>query len=370
MKLRRFGLSCIIAQSLALVGWGQQPATEDPKAATIVASPAGEKSRKLSVAADAGHLHTDLVELASEIAEVFQEPLRCDADGNLYLRTDPSGAGAIRKLDSKGEKVAILRPSSSNIKVNRPLSFAIAADGDVYQLISALEVTRYVFVYNKDGGVKSEIKLQPGFPFFPKHIAVFSNGDMLISGMKYDEDRRAAMWPFTGIFAPDGTLRRELDLKDDQKIHDMAASGDPKVTLPEMPSANRAISGGAAETGLDGNVYLMRKLSPAIIYAISPGGSVRRFEVDPGQPDFLPTNMHVGGDRIAVLFWEPQTHDEILKVVDLHGRKIATYNEAAEKGGGHALGLAFICYAQNPERFTFLETMDANRLGLITAAPQ
>jgi len=114
----------------------------------------------------------------------------------------------------------------------------------------------------------------------------------------------------------------------------------------------------------------MRRLSPAIIYAISPGGSVHRFEVDPGQRDFLPDSMHVVGNRIAVLFWEPQTNEEILKVVDLQGHDIAVYDEPAEKDGGHTLGLAFVCYAQNPERFIFLETMDDEKLGLMTATPK
>jgi len=371
-KLRALICLCGIAPPLALASWGQQTG---PKVATApkTATPATtETGKEASDSLPHNRLHTELMKINSEFAEVFLEPLRCDADGNLYLRTDPSGVGAIHKLNGKGEQVALFEPTSTDIKIDFPASFAIAPDGIVYQLIIAHEITRYVFAYNRDGSVKSQIKLQkPGLAFFPSTIAVFTNGDLLLSGLEHDKDRNnQVMWPFTGIFSPDGTLRRELTLKDDLSIHDMAASGDPKVTSPESPSGNRAVSLGAVETGADGNVYLMRRLSPAIFYAISPGGSVRRFEVDPGQQDFLPSAMHVVGNRIAILFWQPQTHEEILKVVDLQGREIATYDEAAEKDGGHALGLAFICYTTTPERFTFLETMDDNKLGLITATPE
>ena len=213
--------------------------------------------------------------------------------------------------------------------------------------------------------------MQPGFPFSPSKIAVFQNGDLLVTGLEYDKYRNnKTMWPFTGIFSSDGTLRRELTLKDDQEIHDMAASGDPKVTSPEAPSINYAVGRGEAETGPDGNVYLMRRLAHAIFYAISTGGSVRRFEVDPGRDDFMPESMHISGNRIAVMFWQPQTYEQIIKVVDLNGRTVATHYEPAAKDGEQPLGLGFACYTQNPERFTFLETTDDNRVALITATPE
>jgi hypothetical protein len=38
------------------------------------------------------------------------------------------------------------------------------------------------------------------------------------------------MLPFTGIFASDGSLLKELTLKDDEKITEMAAAHDNRVT--------------------------------------------------------------------------------------------------------------------------------------------
>jgi hypothetical protein len=79
--------------------------------------------------------------------------------------------------------------------------------------------------------------------------------------------------------------------------------------------------------------------------------------------------MHVGGNRIAVLFRNDQTHEEILKVVDLDGRDVAAY-QAPMVNGWSALGPAFVCFASNPDRFTFLTNMDDNKLGIITATPK
>jgi hypothetical protein len=195
----------------------------------------------------------------------------------------------------------------------------------------------------------------------------------LIAGEEYDADRRAAMWPFTGIFAADGRMLKEIELEDDKTFHDMAAAGDTRVALQGLPHANRAIDNGQVEVAADGNAYLMRWAAPAIFYAISPGGEVvRRFTVDPGAPGYYPSAMHVNNNRIAVLFVELQKGEGVMKVVDLEGHAIAIYAEPKydPNAGTESLGAAFACYAENPTRFTFLAAGDDNRLQLITAEPR
>ena len=152
----------------------------------------------------------------------------------------------------------------------------------------------------------------------------------------------------------------------------MAASGDPRVSSPVNPQANHAVDFSQMEAAADGNIYLMRWLTPAIFYAISPGGEVvRRFTVDPGDADLRPTEMHIAGNRIAVLFFHPQTMATRMKIVDLEGREIATYDEnddAKSEAGG--LGTAFACYTANPERFAFLSTGDNQRIEFLFAEPR
>ncbi|MGA9527615.1 MAG: hypothetical protein WBS24_05825 [Terriglobales bacterium] len=135
---------------------------------------------------------------------------------------------------------------------------------------------------------------------------------------------------------------------------------------------NRALSGTQIEIAADGNACLMRWTNPAIIYAISPGGEVvRRIDVDPGDPAYGPGSMHVFQNRIAVLFIEPNTYEKIMKVVDLKGHEIATYNEVRADGKPQALLTgAFYCYTENPTRFTFLGANDDSKLQFWIAEPR
>jgi len=372
MRIETFGVMFAVVCLGAANCMGQAPAVipaQNAAQPNAAAKSSATKQKPTSASANRG-LSIETVKVPSELAQTFAFPLKCDADGSLFFRTSPDGFDAIHKLSPKGERLAVFQPNSPDVKVDHAEYFSIGPDGDIYQIIIAHEIKRYVFEYKGDGTVKSEIKLQPGFAFFPSRLAVFPSGDLLVAGLEYDKDRTAAMWPFTGIFSSDGTLRKELTLEDDERIRDMAASGDPKVTSPQNPSFNHAVTQGSAEVGQDGNVYLMRRLSPAIVYVISAGGGVvRRFTVDPGQEDFMPVIMHIAGSRMAVLFRQEQTRKEIIKVVDLEGHEIATYDEPV-KDGRQALGMAFICYASNPERFTFLTTMEDDKLGLVIAQPQ
>lgn len=308
------------------------------------------------------------VESFSEVARELANP-ECDAKGNLYFDSWPDGAHAIHKLSASGKRLATLLPEAPGVRVDMPLSFSIAANGDIYQLIHGHD-GRYVFVYGENGGIKSVVKLHPGFKFKPSRVVAFANGDLLVIGLEYDEDRNnPVMWPFTGIFSPDGTLKKELNLADDDEIHGLASSGAPQVLPATDPSANIAVQGGTAK---DGSIYVMRRLAPAIIYAISKEGEVRRFTVDPGRPGYAPGigsgAMQISGDRIAIPFFPSQTGETIVKIVDLNGHEIATYTGPPE-GAKPNLGMGFACYATQPTRLTFLGMADDYKLELISASP-
>ena len=78
--------------------------------------------------------------------------------------------------------------------------------------------------------------------------------------------------------------------------------------------------------------------------------------------------MHIAGNRIAVAFFQPQTMEQRIKIVDLEGHEIATYDELRINGKPkYLLGIAFACYTENPQRFIFLTTGNDNRLNLQTA---
>jgi hypothetical protein len=311
----------------------------------------------------------------SEVIGAFGPPMRCDSDGNLYLLTDAEPVSAVHKLNAKGERVALFDPTSyADLKVDVANYFVVAEDGsELYQLVFPHEISRYVYTYASDGTFKSAVKLQPGFPFVPGKLAVFSGGQYLISGLEYDTNRAAAMWPFTGIFAADGRLLKELELEDDETLHNMAASGDTRVASPGNPYVNHAVSNGQVQVGADGNAYLMRWTSPAIFYVISAGGEVvRRFTIDPDESRFWPFTMQLYKNRIAVLFGDTQRGGMIMKVADLEGHEIATYDVPSSKDHDQEskLSVGLACYTENPTRFVFIGTNDDRRLQLWIAEPK
>lgn len=368
------GMTCFVI--LQICCWAQSSNGGSPDSSQKVnrdapAQPVAEKTREKLI--DNLHLTPLEAVTSSEVANSFLGPFVCDGDANLYLRSENAGVTGIRKLNAKGERVTLFEPSANpDIKVGLTGYFTLSKTGELYALIfPADQIYRFVMVFASDGTYKTSIKLDPGFVWFPSALAVFPNGNFLITGERYDRDPKLPRLPFTGIFRSDGRLLKELDLEDDNLIHEMGKAHDTQVTLPQHPTGNRAVALSQMEPAVDGNLYLMRWLSPAVFYAISPSGEVvRRFTVDPTDSKYRPFAMHISGNRIATLFYEPQTMEKVLKIVDLEGNELASYDELRENGKpAHGmLGLAFACYSAQPERFTFLITNDKHQILLKHAA--
>jgi hypothetical protein len=272
------------------------------------------------------------------------------------LRNDIDFQSPIHKVSLKGEKKAEFLPSSSTDLPRLPPALAhadtfwVTQDGDLYLEIMASMTEHDLLVFGKDGTYKSKVALDNGTLWQLKKFAVFSSGDFLITGEKWQKPEQNYA-PFTAIFSSRGTFLKEIALQDDAKIYQHTVDGDS--ALVPHPGNNRAIFQGAMATAADGNIYLMRWLSPAVVYAISPGGEVlRRFTVDSGDSGSMPSSMRIAGDRIAIEFRNKETKKKMFKVVDLEGKEKATYGWPEVDGKPVWLSL---CYMQNPERFVFLD---------------
>jgi hypothetical protein len=164
-------------------------------------------------------------------------------------------------------------------------------------------------------------------------------------------------------------------LEDDDYIHKQATAGDSRfVPSGSSGSLNFAISRGSLKLGGDGNVYLLRWLNPAVVYAISPGGEiVRRFTVDPGDSSLTVAGMAISGVRVVLVFRKGVEGENIerqfVQVLDLEGNKIATYEEPL-LNGHIAFGGALACYTQYPEQFTFLGWAKDEKIVLNVVEPR
>jgi hypothetical protein len=346
-------LLAIAAVSVSQSLYGQS--SNDPK--PVKSAPIGEKTTaKPDVTAQSQLVLTKTIALNAGAGLVGWP--QCDANGNFYIAD--AERLSISKLNSKGELVATFKAGSSPDLPQLDVAgmFTVSEDGDVRQLVFPRSFDRDVFLYNKDGSYKSFVKLDAGGVWNPSLFVAFPSGNFLGTGQKWDRVARE-YHPFTAIFSSGGTLLKEVHLEDDEYIHKQATSEDSRFVPSGFPGGlNLAISRGSLKIANDGNVYLLRQLNPAVVYAISPGGEiVRRFTVDPGDSSLTVAGMAIAGSRAAFVFRKggqgKNIDSQLIQIVDLEGNKIATYEEPIVDGHV-AFGAALVCYTQNPEQFTFL----------------
>ena|SRR5215469_1382667 len=156
------------------------------------------------------------VVVQSEIAGVFVDPVKCDEDGNVYLRRELDATSGIIKVDpTEKRRVAMFAASSAtDWHVSDPGYFAIDSDGNVLQLAYLLDSPdRLVIKFNKDGSHKSSVKLEPppGFEdWLPTQLAMFGNGYLLVAGHKHHNETHRIEIPFTGVYDSSGGSKKRL----------------------------------------------------------------------------------------------------------------------------------------------------------------
>jgi hypothetical protein len=280
----------------------------------------------------------------------------CDEEGNVYAR----------KYDTTGNPPKFMRAPVQKIKVDGRLSesfgvgdalldavvngFFAASDGKVYLLAWAQATghpgySAYVVKFAADGSMESKIQIDGEQRFLPAHIAVFKSGEILISG-------RDRYTPFTGVFTPSGKLIRQISEPEDEELRKRAEAADPDV-LAYSNVGNDAVDLGGVAGGSDGNVYLMRRTNPALIYVISARGKVvRKLQINTEDSLMLPAGLQSFPGGLAVLFASREGGKaRVLRVVDLEGNPVATY----QIENGLRLG-DLGCYA--PPTFTFLRAAE------------
>jgi hypothetical protein len=299
------------------------------------------------------------------MAGVFTLPVTCDGEGNIYFRVRgfaDKEAFPIEKVNLKGEHVATFYPDLvTDPQPDLTASYSVDKNGDLY-LETYAGLDRYVLVFGKDGALKSKIKLLPGFDLHTSQVAGFPSGQILVAGQEeVPVAGKSTGRAFTGVFGTDGKLIKEVRLQDDERIKKAADVGDSEAIDSLHPEHNQAIELGSAISGDDGNVYLLRHTSPAVIYAISPAGEVvKRITVDPGQPGAMPLIMQVAKGEIAVMFDDHAESAQVFKIVDLDGHELATYRSDREINKP-PLGMAFACFMPDKHELAFVE----NRSGKV-----
>ena len=306
--------------------------------------------------------------IASEMGGAFMFPAKCDVGGNLYIRkfaTDRPLLGPIVKVDPEGKRVALFDPVAvSQLKFDRADAFSPAPDGGLYQIaaVGAANPQIYVLHFSPDGSPATPTRLDADFQ--PSQFAAFANGNLLVSGFQHDPQNKSDPGrPYTAVFSADGRVLAQLSLEPPPEPAHTTAKSAVKPAISDSRASTPTLDLSDAEASPDGNIYVLRRSSPALIYVISSAGNIlRTLKIKSPAFGLMPNTFHVSANRVAVSFWDDNTSTQALVVTDAQtGRRIATFSDAG------ALGPSFACYSADEGVFTFLHLGEGNTLEVIRA---
>jgi len=314
--------------------------------------------------------------VASEMGGAFMSGSKCDADGNLYIRkyaSDRPLLAPVVKIDPDGKRIALFDPAEfSQLGLKRADAFSPAPDGSMYQMAQSdvLKPRIYVLHFSSDGSASSSSRLDADFEVYT--FAAFASGNFLVSGVRRDvQNRKDPGRNFTAVFSADGRELAQLSFEELQvtaRAGAKADSGGPQKSTPKEgpkdPDMRAPMLDLAdAEVGIDGNLYVMRGSSPALVYVIAPDGKIMQtLKVAGPVAGTVPSAFHVSGNRMAISFWNEKNQSQTVVVADAQtGRKIASYPDAT------GMGTPLACYSANEGVFTFLRLGEGNALEVIRA---
>jgi hypothetical protein len=297
---------------------------------------------------------------------------KCDADGNLYVRklaVDRPLLGPVVKIDRDGKRTALFDPAAfSQLALDRADAFSPASDGGMYQIAQSggLKPRIYVLRFSSDGSPSSPTLLDADFEVYT--FAAFADGNFLVSGVKRDaQNKNDRGRNFTAVFSADGRELAQLSFQAPQESAKASArKANTGVLLAVAEKAPPGLDLAEAEAGSDGNLYVMRFSSPALVYVIGPSGKITKtIKVSSPLTGALPSAFHLSGNRLALSFWNDENQRQTVVVADAQtGRKIASYADPT------GLGPSFACYSANDGVFTFLRLGEGNELEVVRAEAQ
>jgi hypothetical protein len=304
---------------------------------------------------------TSTMNVPSETGGAFMSSSKCDSDNNLYIRkyaVDQPMLGPVVKIDSDGKRIALFDPAVfSQLVLDRADAFSPAPDGGLYQIAQSgvLKPRIYVLHFSSDGSPSSSTRLDADFEVYT--FAAFIDGNFLVSGVQRDvqnHDDRGRN--FTAVFSADGREQAQLSF----------GTGSQKEVRNDADKSSPALDLADAEVGSNGNLYVMRRSSPAQVYVIAPSGKILdTLKVSGPRTGSAPSAFHVSINQMAVSFWNEEDKSQTMVVADAQtGRKIASYSDPA------GLGPMFACFSANEGMFTFLRLGEGNALEVIRAQPQ
>ncbi len=298
---------------------------------------------------------SDYHPLTEPVQIVF--PVKCDDQGNVYFRVSARGPGRfdVVKIAPDGSQKSVYSYSGvADLKDDSLLANSESEHGEMYELLRASGHRILLLHFSEDGRLEERDELQAPEPFIPAQLEALPRDVLFISGtLVGDKAGRQAGQPFNALYDHSGRRLKEIRFKKDS-----GRLNEPLQSQDLSGSQNRAVHFGRTVVGDDGNLYMMRAESPAVVYVISPGGSLERtLTIQPPGKGAIPVALLEHSGRVAVEFDFPESPDvsgtRIRLVDNDSGQAITDYKVTQD------LGEAVACY--DGAKFTFVGMKDGWR---------
>ncbi|HZQ92000.1 MAG TPA: hypothetical protein VFA60_09425 [Terriglobales bacterium] len=239
-------------------------------------------------------------------------PIRCDSDGNIYIRTFDGKGSALQnplvRISSNGKEVRRFDPKRvpGLSEHFTSLLYTVGGVGKVYQIVSDWEnqtvFHEYLVTFTKDGEYVGRAEFETHFE--PYVFLALPSGGFLLSGIPSEgktggESQRKTL---TAVFDSDARIVRDLTSDSDNGPESSTATTNP------------TIQNGDARVGTDGSVYLLKASTPPRVQVISERGELlRELKLEPPMPGAQALELHSAGDRLFVRFQSEPKLDPVTK---------------------------------------------------------
>jgi hypothetical protein len=308
------------------------------------------------------------IPVPSEQNALLVLPIVSGLDGSILFRKFSRPASPLIKIWPDGKKSVRLsfQNGASELQKATDSAFTMTPSGEI--LVIATDKDKMFLVrFDSDGAYKSHSRFES--QMWIEHIAAIGDGQTFLAvGFEKPEEGKPPSIPFTAIFNANAQLVKTLKFPADYdggktqkpKSADKQSPDVPaeKLTIQEekpggseaLEKMDRVILGSVRSSG-DGKVYLLRHVTPALVYVLDSAGSVERtLKIAPPEPGLQPSEMQVAGGRVALEFDQPGKDNGrvAITITDAGtGELLQTYS--VDRG----LGAAFASYSLD-NRFSFV----------------
>lgn len=304
-------------------------------------------------------------------------PAKCGSNGYIYLRFfNGSTSMPASRVDPEMKTVKQFPLDGTEYSGHSHIwDFAPTPDGGVAQLVwyKFQDKTGYrILRFDSDGKLQSDNSVD--VPFDPMQIAALGNGSFVVAGRRSTELGGHKGAPGIAVVNDRGQLVKELTISRDVKPPEK--TGQQKTSKPNDPPSDAqteydyALDLTTAETGDDGNVYVLRPSATGPLFVITPAATVKGISLPSIKDATINAFVVARGKAMVHYVSRSDNYREsdlgLYALVDLRGSDpVVDYRvETGPLSSNNMPG----CYDGN--EISFLKIAPKGKLSVLTAKPE